>query len=131
MAIISQSIWQHWRICFQYARLKPSSAANSRAVEAASASISMGVYCCGRSLDIEAMTKPLLSRITKPMPNFFCSLKVALLQFIFTTSGFGGRHLARIEVRSGRVMEDTGWVIANSATRSFADDRIWWTLMFG
>ena len=78
-----------------------------------------------------AMTKPLLSRMTTPMPDFFCSLKVAPSQFIFTISEFGGCHLARNEVRSGRVMEGAGSVSLNSATLSFADDRIWWTLMFG
>ena len=90
------------------ALLKPNSAANSKADEVAKASISMGVYCCGKSLDIEAKTKPLLSRITAPQPDFFYSLKTAPSQFIFTSSRLGGRHLARKPERAGRVMEGSG-----------------------
>ena len=84
----------------------------------------MGVYCFGKSLDIEAKTKPLLSWITAPQPDFFCSLKIALSQFIFTSSGLGGHHLARKQVRAGQAMEGVGWVTTNSATRSFAHDGI-------
>ena len=75
--------------------------------------------------------KPLLSRITMPILDFFYSLKVASSQFIFTTPWVGGRHLAQVAVRSGRGMDGTYWVSANSVTCSFADDAIWWTLMLG
>ena len=124
MLLFLKALDNTWEFVSKTSRLKPSSAANSRADEAARASISMGVYCCGKSLDIEAKTKPLLSRITAPQPHFFYSLKIAPSQFIFTSSGLGGRHLARKQVRAGRVMEGAGWVTTNSTTRSFPGDRI-------
>ena len=124
MILFLKALDNTWESVSKIARLKPNSAANSRADEVARASISMGVYCFGKSLDIEAKTKPLLSRITAPQPDFFCSLKIALSQFIFTSSGLGGHNLARKQVRAGRVMEGAGWVTTNSATRSFAHDGI-------
>jgi len=76
------------------ASMTSKSLANSRALDAANASISSGRSYCGIRVAMEARTNPFPSRITTPSLEHFSLAKMAPSKLILSVLWSGGFHLA-------------------------------------
>ena len=101
----------------------PTSLANSRALVADMASISVGWRSCGIFSDIAAIAKPSLSRTITPTPEQFSSAKTAPSKLILKISAGGGFHRVLLWGRLGGV----GGRMARYSTSLSAANRERWS----